>query len=961
MKYQFCFDLHFEKILSLYVPVAYVVPNNIDIDYVDKKATPEVLKAYGIDLNLLGTDIITAIEVCKSLQPATILKKFSVKKNFKSYEELLQDTKMQKGVLQYIHFQLDNFFALAQKNDFNLSVNLDADKNFAKHRISISKEPLEAHLVFEKTSTTLHYSLFLKENNQLVSPMNDSFVELREKSSWIVFNKKLVKLEGIDSKNIRPFLKKKTVEIAMQNVPQYFDKFIKNIAKKVDFEASGFESVTKNLPLKKTVNLHHDFLRNQYLIGLQLDYDGYIFEFEKPKNRHSELNLADLNNIKITQFVRNLESENQIISDLQKTGLYCDEKTFFGIQTNEKETYQNVQWLIENKNLLKNKGFEIENITIQGKKLNTENPRVESSKSLKNDWFDLEMTIFCGEISFPFADIIPNIKEKKRLFLLPNDTYFLLPLEWLTTYNALAKMTKFEQGKLRLPKSNFTIIEAIPQVLDTTLGKQKSDFIQSPLIKASLRPYQLEGSKWLWDHFQNGLGACLADDMGLGKTLQTLALLVAVQESFGDSGTDSQFDLFGNQISSSKTSLKALIVLPSSLIFNWYNESKKFTPHFKVLQYIGSDRKLVSKKLANYDLIFTSYSVALRDSKVFENYHFNYLILDESQYIKNKNSETFKKINQIKSDNRISLSGTPIENSLNDLWSQMQFINPNLLGTFDFFVKNYKIPIEKNYDEQALLELKNLIKPFVLRRTKEQVLKDLPEKTEQIFYCEMEEEQAKMYEKEKSQARNFLLTTTDKQTDRLNIINTLMRLRQWSNHPKMIDAGLQIESGKFVAVTLYLESLIQAKKKTIIFSSFVSNLAFYEKWCHQKNIDFCKLTGETKLSEREMAVKRFQENENPLLFFISLKAGGVGLTITKASYVLFLDPWWNPFAEQQGIGRAHRIGQENKLNVIRFISKNTVEEKIIKLQESKKILSDSLLEDDFVSCEIEKHLDFILA
>jgi SNF2 family DNA or RNA helicase len=960
MKYQFCFDLHFEKILSLYVPVAYIVEGSTTIDYVDKKATPEVLKGYGIDWEYLETDLKKAIEACKSLQPPIILKKFSVKKNFKSYDELMQDTKMQKGVLQYIHFQLDNFFALAQKNDFTLSVNLDADKNFAKHRISISKDLLEAHLVFEKTSTTLDYSLFLKDNNQLVAPMNASFIELREKSSWIVFNKKLVKLEGIDSKNISPFLKKKTVEIGMQNVPQYFDKFIKNIAKKVEFEASGFELVIKNQPLKKRVNLHHDFLTNQYFIGLQLDYGGYIFDFEKSKNRHSELDLADLNNIKVIQFSRNSEAEDQIISDLQKIGLYCNRKAFFGIQTNEKETYQNVQWLIENKNLLENEGFELEIITIHGKKLITEIPIVESSKNLKNDWFDLEMTIICGQISFPFAEIVPTIKEQKRLFLLPNETYFLLPLEWLTTYNALAKMATLVEGKLRLPKSNFTIIDAIPQILEPALSNEKIDFVQSPLIKASLRPYQLEGAKWLWDHFQNGLGACLADDMGLGKTLQTLALLVAVQESFGDSKTDYQFDLFGNQISSSQTFLKTLIVLPSSLVFNWYNEAKKFTPHFKVLQYIGSDRKLLSKKLAKYDLIFTSYAVALRDSKVLENYHFNYLILDESQYIKNKNSETFKKINQIKSDHRISLSGTPIENSLNDLWSQMQFINPNLLGTFDFFVKNYKIPIEKNTDEQALLELKNLIKPFVLRRTKEQVLKDLPEKTEQIFYCEMEEEQAKMYEKEKSKARNFLLNVTDKKIDKLNIINTLMRLRQWSNHPKMIDVASQMESGKFIAVTQYLESLIQAKHKTIIFSSFVSNLAFYEKWCQEKNIDFCKLTGETKLSDRELAVKRFQENENPLLFFISLKAGGVGLTITKASYVLFLDPWWNPFAEQQGIGRAHRIGQENKVNVIRFISKNTVEEKIIKLQESKKILSDSLLTDDFVSAEIEKNLDFIL-
>jgi non-specific serine/threonine protein kinase len=224
----------------------------------------------------------------------------------------------------------------------------------------------------------------------------------------------------------------------------------------------------------------------------------------------------------------------------------------------------------------------------------------------------------------------------------------------------------------------------------------------------------------------------------------------------------------------------------------------------------------------------------------------------------------------------------------------------------------------------------------------------------------MENEQAKLYEEEKSKARNYLLENAVENIGKINIINSLMRLRQLSNHPKMIDSSSEMDSGKYIAVINYLENLVRANQKTIIFSSFVSNLAFYTNWCKEMKIDYCELTGSSSQKDREIAVNRFQENDNPLLFFISLKAGGVGLNITKASFVLFLDPWWNPFAEKQGIGRAHRIGQENKVTAVRFITKNTVEEKILQLQESKKLLSDSLLDVNNISPDIEAHLEFIL-
>jgi non-specific serine/threonine protein kinase len=290
----------------------------------------------------------------------------------------------------------------------------------------------------------------------------------------------------------------------------------------------------------------------------------------------------------------------------------------------------------------------------------------------------------------------------------------------------------------------------------------------------------------------------------------------------------------------------------------------------------------------------------------------------------------------------------------------MEFINPNVLGNFKFFTDNYKIPIQKKQDEIALNELKNIVHPFILRRTKEQVLKDLPELTEQIFYCNMEPDQEKLYEEEKSKIRNYILKTEGVLVNKLSIINSLMRLRQLSNHPKMIDEKSEMDSGKYIAVTNYLENLLQTNQKTIVFSSFVTNLDFYKKWCEKNKIDYCQLTGETSLKDREIEVNRFQNQEKPLLFFISLKAGGVGLNITRASFVLFLDPWWNPFSEKQGISRAHRIGQKNKVSVIRFITKNTVEEKILILQESKKMLSDSLLDENYISPEIEENLSYIL-
>lgn len=958
--FQFCFDISFEKNLNTYIPTAYIVENSSEIKYLDKKATKEIIESFGIDFDNLDSNTKKILTACESLKPEFIFRKFGAKiKSAKTIADLQKDSKIEFAMRQYLKFNLSSFYDLIVKEQFPLSLNLGPEKDFYRSRIDIEPLDFEPRIQFNKHSEGITYTLSLKENKTTFLPMNSNVTILLDEPGWLVIDKKLGQLKELNAKKLTPFLKKKSIEIPSKLVDDYFKGFIPEIAKKIDIEATGFEMEVRDQIISSTIQPFYDFFKNCYYLNLYFDYNGYVFDAGKTKKTHSFVDFSVANEPKIIQFKRSAV-EILYTKKLLEIGLVKVKNELFGLETEANDPYINIQLIIDNKEKLESLGFTIQNLKLESKEIITESNTVSIAKETKADWFDIKIIITIGNYKINFSEIIPNIKGKERLFQLPDGNYFLIPLEWFSKYGSLAKLAKTENGELLLRKSNFTALDGISEIDNDLDQIHKAEFTSSDLLKATLRPYQIDGVKWLLGHFNSNLGACLADDMGLGKTLQTLAVLVSVQEQLGFTTKTTNFDLFANETTVEREPLKALIVLPSSLVFNWFNEAGKFTPHFSKMQYVGNDRKFLVSRLDSTDLIFTSYSIVHRDISILEKYDFRYLILDESQYIKNKNSKIFKAINKISTSHKIALSGTPIENSLDDLWSQMQFINPDILGTYNFFAENFKIPIEKKQNEEVLTELKNLIQPYILRRTKEQVLKDLPELTEQIYYCDMDPEQEKLYEKEKSKARNFLLKTDGSSPDKISIINTLMKLRQLSNHPKMVDADSEIDSGKFIAVTNYLENLVKAKQKAIIFSSFVTNLNFYTDWCKQNKIEFCEITGETPASKREQQVKLFQENENRLLFFISLKAGGVGLNITKASYVLFLDPWWNPFAEKQGVARAHRIGQLNKVNVIRFISKNTVEEKIITLQENKKLLSDSLLEESYINDELEGNLGYIL-
>ncbi len=545
------------------------------------------------------------------------------------------------------------------------------------------------------------------------------------------------------------------------------------------------------------------------------------------------------------------------------------------------------------------------------------------------------------------------IKKRERFFELPDGTFFIIPGSWMTTYKQFSQFASVDnQNQIKLPKSNFKILEKLPTVQDREIiTKDLPKYTSSTTLRATLRPYQKQGVQWLINLYHQKLGGCLADDMGLGKTLQTIAFLNYVKEQLEPDQTQTPvtLDLFNTPLEH-KTYLGALLVMPSSLIFNWYQELQKFAPHLTIANYTGPHRKKLAPYLDYYDIILTTYHTAVRDLTQLKKKQFRCFVADESQQLKNKDSKLFQALHSLEIPHKISLSGTPIENSLSDLWSQMQFINPNILGSYPFFKKYFRIPIEKQQNAERIQELKILLAPFILRRTKEQVAKDLPQLSEQIIYTEMLPKQEKLYEQEKSAARNQLLHigTHHHPISKINIINTLTKLRQISNHPQLIEAGRELPSGKFQNVTAYLQTLLKANKKILVFSSFVQHLECYTEWSRVEQVGYRLLTGKTKSEDRAKAVSDFQENPEVSLFFISIKAGGTGLNLTSASYVVLLDPWWNPFVEQQAIARAHRIGQTDHVTVTKFITKNTVEEKIIQLQERKKLLSDEIIAIDAI-------------
>jgi len=556
------------------------------------------------------------------------------------------------------------------------------------------------------------------------------------------------------------------------------------------------------------------------------------------------------------------------------------------------------------------------------------------------DWFELHAKVDFEGRSIAFPELLSALSRGDCTVRLDDGSLGILPEEWMRQLGLLSGLGVSEEDHVRFSRNQVGLLDALLAVQETVTVDSGFEELRGRIREFSgiqtsidpkgftgeLRPYQQEGFGWLkfLDEFK--FGGCLADDMGLGKTIQLLALLQDRHQSVLPEDRK-----------------PTLVVVPKSLIFNWYQECEKFTPGLKVIDYTGLHRARLRKKFAKSDVILTTYGTVRRDILHLKETQFDYVVLDEAQAIKNAGSQVAKATRLLKANHRVALSGTPIENHLSDLWSIFEFLNPGMLGRASAFKLQTTDP-----DQDTRVLLSKALKPFILRRTKKEVARDLPDKIEQTIICHMGKQQEALYNELRDHYRGTLSGLIEKQglaKSKIHVLEALLRLRQAACHPALLDEQrIDEPSAKLDALGLHLQELLEEGHKALVFSQFTSMLAIVKRYLDNKNIPYEYLDGQTR--NRKERIEHFQSDPACGIFLISLKAGGLGLNLTAADYIFLLDPWWNPAVEMQAIDRAHRIGQTRQVFAYRLICHNTVEEKIAALQQRKKELSDAILQAD---------------
>jgi superfamily II DNA or RNA helicase len=549
-------------------------------------------------------------------------------------------------------------------------------------------------------------------------------------------------------------------------------------------------------------------------------------------------------------------------------------------------------------------------------------------------WFDVtgELTVDDRQV-MNFRDLLEKVTESNgsQFVQLSDGQYIALTDQLRRKLREIEGMVESSREGLKIHSLAAGILDDITDQLggfESDLSWRESiDRIDSSrttvarvptTFKAELRPYQLDGFRWLNRLSQWGVGACLADDMGLGKTIQGLALL----SSRAEDGP-------------------ALIIAPASVTRNWVREAHKFAPTLNPVLLTTGDRASIIDSVGPYDMLVVSYGLLPFEGEALAAKKFGTIILDEAQAIKNRGTKRSQVAMTLQADFRMVTTGTPIENHLGELWNLFNFLNPGLLGSYQRFTEKYTNPITKNNDNERRQQLRRLIQPFILRRRKEEVLEELPPKTEVTLTVELSDSERAFYEALRQTALEQI-EESEGPNRRFQILAQLMKLRQAACHPKMVDPSVDIQSSKLELIAETITELRENNHKVLVFSQFVRHLSLVRKWVESQNIPYQYLDGSTPGKKRDDAVQAFQRGEGDV-FLISLKAGGTGLTLTAADYVLHLDPWWNPAVEDQASDRAHRIGQQRPVTVYRFVAENTIEEKIVKLHHEKRDLADSLL------------------
>lgn len=920
------------------------------------------------------------VKLIDETQQDAIFKKFATNKKqnitdffTKIYDVQKPEKAIQDQINHYIERRMVEIISLIPTKPI---FEMGSDGEATHRQLMLAKEAASIWFHFHRNELSTHYFPTIFYEGQKLDFQYKKAIVMSNEPACLLLDRVLYTFkQPIDGNKIKPFLNKNHIIIPRAMEETYFNKFLKPmIATSEDIYAQGF-TIKKENYKPKGILVFRELITETSRVLMPIFADNEedsieeadhaeatstTFELmfcygenepisakEQQKVIVSMLNLEE--NYEFVRTKRDIETEKKITNLLNTLGL----NIALGQAT--MPHYEAITWLGEN--IEKLEEFEIEVIQKTGE---TRYFLGKSSLNLSikenNDWFDIYANVLFGEFEIPFLKIRQLIIQKKREFRLPNGEIAVIPEAWFTEYSDIFALSNpQESGETHLTKAHFLLINKlkeselaavnISERLESLRDFSKIDSYPLPKsFKGVLRPYQKAGYDWMRFLNQYKLGGCLADDMGLGKTVQTLALLQSQKEA--------------------GIKRASLLVMPTSLVYNWEMEAKKFTTGLKIMNYTGTDREKSVEFFDYFDIILTSYGIVRLDIEVLKKYEFNYLILDESQAIKNPSSNIARSLMQIGAMHKLILTGTPLENSTLDLWSQMNFINEGLLGTQTYFRNEYQTPIERKNDEIKLQKLHTIIKPFILRRHKSQVARELPAKMENIHYSQMSEEQASEYEEAKSFFRNKILEHIEEKgmaQSQILLLQGLTQLRQLANHPKMVKEDYDGSSGKLKDITYKLENIIKEKHKVLIFSQFVKHLSILRDYLDTNNVKYAYLDGSTR--DRQEQVQQFQQEPDCRVFLISLKAGGVGLNLTAADYVFILDPWWNPAVEAQAIDRAHRIGQDKTVFVYKFISKDSVEEKILALQQNKLKLAGDLIitEDNFVKVLTQHDIADLLA
>jgi len=903
------------------------------------------------------------VKLIDETHPEKIFKKIKKEKDkYKDYfANIYKDTKANKLLIDTI----DNYLEIRKKRIYELLKTrpyIVKNKNAPNQLIEIKKGFVSVQFHFKRYAVQTTYFATLSYDDVPLDLRKNKAILLASSPGFIWIDDAIYaidpKVEGV---KLKPFLTRENIVINSEMEDTYYKGFVASMIAEYDIVADGFHVYTIN-EMPKAVLVMKEVRESKAIAMLASDDE----EEEEQGASHLMLQLNYVYGRH--NFTMIDENPNHVVYKKLPDGTIVFYKITRDIEW-EIENYKKLTAaglrLVHNKTTLpRNEALRWVNtylneehcpgIVLEKGKDNNQKyflGKIDFSLNIteNRDWFDVNAVVMFGEFRIPFAQIRRMILNKQSEFTLPSGEIAIIPSTWFVDYTEFFSFAKEGDNSesIILARHHLALVqemknENLAAVTISNKLEALRDFTeieQSKLpkgLKGTLRPYQKGGYDWMRFLNTYRLGGCLADDMGLGKTVQTLALL---QE----------------QLEEGK--IPSLLVVPTSLIYNWQMEAHKFVPKLKVMAHSGQNRKRNTGDFLYFDLIITSYGTLRSDLEILKGFTFNYVILDESQAIKNPTSMISKAVMELNSRHRLILTGTPLENSTLDLWAQMNFINPGLLGSQNYFKNEFQIPIEKKNDEDKLKKLHNIIKPFILRRSKSQVATDLPPKIENLHYSTMSGSQAEAYEK----AKNFYRTQIMEQIETIGIAKSqffvlqgLTHLRQLANHPRMVDEDYAGDSGKLEDVSFKLCELVQEGHKVLVFSQFVKQLKIVEEMLNTLSIKYAYLDGSTK--DRQAEVKSFQEDSNIQVFLISLKAGGVGLNLTAADYVFMLDPWWNPAIEAQAIDRAHRIGQDKTVMIYKFISKDTIEEKILLLQQSKKkLISDLIVTEESFMKNLTKH------